>query len=82
MDEEPLKRPTVDLPPEEVYVVARMRETNEVLRFNRDLRPHLIVNGEPVCTFDTLFRMLGRGVVMPDPTATQHDRYLLTEEWR
>lgn len=80
--EEPKQRDITDIPVEEGFVVTRMCETGEALRFNRDSRPFLSVNGESVCTFDTLFRMLGRGVVVLDPTAGQMDRYLLADEWK
>lgn len=82
MDEPQPQREVTDLPVEEGYVVTKMRTTGDVLRFNRDLRPHLICHGEAVCTYETLFRMLGRGVVALDPSATQMDRYFLTEEWK
>lgn len=76
------QKPTSDLPPEESYVVTRLRQRGEPLRFNNDNRPHLSVGPESVCTFDTLFRMLGRGVLVLDPAAPRLDRYLLTEEWK
>lgn len=75
-------RATTDLPPEEAYAVIKLRETGGFLRFNRDNRPFLCVGAESVCTFDTLFRLLGGGIVTLDPTATQLDRYELTLEWR
>ena len=71
-----------DLPPDESYVVTRLRTTGEALRFNRDSRPLLCVGAESVCTFDTLFRLLGRGVVQLDPTAGMMDRYILAKEWK
>lgn len=76
------KRDTSGLPPEESYVVTQLRKTGGPLRFNRDNRPYLCVGSESVCTFDTLFRLLGRGIIELDPTATQMDRYELTPDWR
>ena len=38
----------------------------------------LRVGALPVCTFDTLFRMLGRGVLTLDPTASPRGPLLRT----
>jgi hypothetical protein len=54
-----------------------MRETGESLFFPGG--PLLMVGNIPTCTWDTLFRMLGRGVCQHMPTMK---RYVLTEEWR
>lgn len=71
-----------DLPPDEIYVVTRLRASTEILRLDPNNRPLLCVGGAPVCTFNTLFRMLGRGVIKADDTAQRADRWHLTEEWK
>lgn len=72
----------LDLPPDEAYVVTRLRAGVPVLRADPNGRPLLCSGPVPVCTFDTLFRMLGRGVLMVDPEAPRADRWFLTEAWR
>lgn len=72
-----MTKDTLELPPDEAYAVHVMRETGESLFFPGG--PLLMVGNIPTCTWDTLFRMLGRGVCQHMPTMK---RYVLTEEWR
>ncbi len=72
---------TADLPPDEVYVVTQLRATPD-MSLRTDVPGLLRVGALPVCTFDTLFRMLGRGVLTLDPTASRADRYELTADWK
>lgn len=81
------RQDTNDLPPDEAYVVTRMREAKilgdqSMLRADPNGRPLLCVGPVPVCTFDTLFRMLGHGVLELDDTAPRADRWKLMEEWQ
>lgn len=71
-----------DLPPDEAYVVRMLRSEGGSLRLDPNNRPLLCVGPVPVCTFDVLFRMLGRGVLILDPQAPRADRYELTPGWR
>ena len=77
------QKDTSDLPPDEIYVVKMLRDAGKgsSLRLDPNSRPYLCVGGVVVCTFDTLFRMLGRDVIRLDPTAPRADRWELTEEW-
>lgn len=74
---------TTDLPPDEVYVVTELRAMKDgVLKQDPNGRLLLCAGPIAVCTFDVMFRMLGRGVLELDPTATRMDRYQLTEAWK
>lgn len=73
---------TADLPPDEAYVVTQLRSGERMLRPDPNNRPLMCSGPIPVCTYDTLFRMLGRGVLALDPTAQRGDRYELTPEWK
>lgn len=71
-----------DLLPDEAYAVRQMREAADPLRSAADGRPILCCGIAPICTWDGLFRLLGKGVIQVDPAANRGDRYYLTEEWR
>jgi hypothetical protein len=73
---------TNDLPPDEAYVVTNLRTVDPLIRPDPNGRALLWCGHLAVCTFDTLFRMLGRGVLMLDPAAPRADRYQLTPEWK
>jgi hypothetical protein len=68
--------------PDEAYAVACLRLSADPLRPDSHDRPLLTCGREPVCTWDTLFRLLGKAVIKLDPSAQRADRYELTDEWR
>lgn len=73
--------PMHDLFPEEKHVVRTMQATGDTIRpGTHDGGARIHCMGQPVCTWDTLFRLLGRGVIEKDPDAREH--YRLTEAWR
>lgn len=76
-----MPRDTDDLPPDEAYVVTILRSGEPILRPDPNSRPLLCSGHIAVCTFDTLFRMLGRGVLFLDPSAQRADRYMLVKDW-
>jgi hypothetical protein len=82
MPEETPKRDLGDLLPEEAYAVTCVRTIGEPLRAYL-ANPFVVSCGHvPVCTWDTLFRLLGRGVIKLDEAAQRADRYELDADWR
>lgn len=71
------------LSPDELYVVTELRtKSPPMLKFDPNGRPLVWSGPIPVCTYDTLFRLLGKGVLILDPEARRMDQYLLAEDWR
>lgn len=71
------------LPPDEAYAVTVMRRDDGPIRSGIIVAPNLLCVGHtPVCTWETLFRMLGRGVVEVRPPAPGAPvSYGLAEAW-
>lgn len=70
-----------DLPPDESYVVAVMRDDRALLRPGPNPMC-LNVEHTPVCTWETLFRLLGRGVIETrSPLPGSPLVYGLAEAW-
>lgn len=73
-----LKAKAAGLTPEEIYAVAMMRDADEVLR--PDTQGGLLyLRNTPVCTWPTMFSLLGRGVCRRFPTT---ECYGLVDFWR
>jgi hypothetical protein len=68
-----------NLLPDEKYAVEVMRREGKVIHADIHGGPLLYCEEVPVCTWDTLFRLLGKEVCRYFP-ATK--RYGLTEAWR
>lgn len=57
-----------DLTDEQKYVVTRLRECVAGIRQNRDNDLYLVCDSRPICTWSTLFALLGREVVQYIPS--------------
>lgn len=66
-----------DMTYEERYVIRRMRREGMTIRPDARNGPLLFIGEEPVCTWPTLFSLMGRGLVRKSHVTAN---YLLTPE--
>jgi hypothetical protein len=62
---------------EQSYVVTALRESGEPIKPHRSNEPLIMVGNVPLCTWSTLFSLLGGEVLVPDDAGG----YALAPAW-